>query len=83
MKLAAPFNSTFSFVSSNELFWHLNNFVDHHGKGFDQNRFFIGVGYNINPKLTTEIGYMNLLQRRFNAANFRANIASINFYVNL
>lgn len=27
--------------------------------GFDQNRVFVGVGYNVDDNIRTEIGYMN------------------------
>ncbi len=85
LKIAIPFKShpNFSLVSSDELFWHKNNFIGKNGKGFDQNRFFVGIGYQFNPKISTEIGYMNQYIRRFGIPNFLNNILSINMYANL
>lgn len=73
----------YSFVSSDEVFIHKNNFVGRNSSGFDQNRFFIGIAYRFNPKLTTEFGYMNQYIRRFGVPNFLTNIASINFFLSL
>ena len=55
IKLSIPFKNhpKLSFVSSEELFWHKNNYIGKNGKGFDQNRFFIGLGYKVNSKITT------------------------------
>jgi hypothetical protein len=85
LKISVPLRAykNFSFVSSDELFWHKNNFIGRNSTGFDQNRFFIGLGYRINPKITTEFGYMNQYIRRFGVPNFLANIASVNFFLSL
>lgn len=86
VKLVIPLkkSSKWSVVSSEEFFWNKNNYtVDGEGKGFDQNRVFIGLGYKISSKITSEIGYMNQYIRRTNSPNFCSNILSINFYVNL
>lgn len=81
IKISIPwsFDSKFSVVSSNELFWHKNNFVGTNSSGFDQNRLFLGLGYKVNPIVTTEFGYMNQYIRRFGVPNFLANILSVNF----
>ena len=85
IKISVPLKqyANFSFVTSDELFLHKNNFVGTNSSGFDQNRFFIGLGYKINPKATTEIGYMNQYIRRFGVPNFLTNIVSINFLLSL
>jgi hypothetical protein len=85
IKLSIPWKpeSKLSFVGSNELFWHKNNFVGRNTRGFDQNRLFVGFGYKINPALTTECGYMNQYIRRSGVPNFLANIVSINFFATL
>lgn len=85
IKISIPWhsNSKVSVVSSDELFWHKNNFIGRNSSGFDQNRIFMGFGYKINPAITTEIGYMNQYVRRFNVPNFLANILSINVFLNL
>jgi hypothetical protein len=85
LKISIPLNhyKKFSFVSSNELFWHKNNFIGRNSSGFDQNRLFIGFGYQINPQIITEIGYMNQYIRRFGVPNFLSNIISVNFFLSL
>jgi len=72
----------FSLVSYDELFWHKNDFVGRNGQGFDQNRFFLGIGYQFNDKITMEMGYMNQYIRRFDVPDFLTNILSINVFVN-
>ncbi len=84
-KLIVPLKmiSKVSFVSTEELFWHQNNFAGRNTKGFDQNRFFIGLGYQLYPKTTTEIGYMNQYIRRVGNPNFCSNILAVNLIINL
>lgn len=72
-----------SVVSSDELFLHKNNFVGKNSRGFDQNRFFIGMAYTFNQTLTTEMGYMNQYIRRFGVPNFNADILAVNFILSL
>lgn len=83
LSLPLPTYTQFSLVSSDELFWHKNNFVGKNSQGFDQNRFFIGFGYKFNPQVTTEVGYMNQSIRRFGVPNFLANILSVSFFLSL
>ncbi|WP_052403266.1 DUF2490 domain-containing protein [Legionella massiliensis] len=85
-KLVIPLrtHSKWSLVSSEELFWNKNNFnADGEGQGFDQNRVFVGLGYKITSKITSEIGYMDQYIRRIRSPYFNSNILSINFYVSL
>ncbi len=84
VKIIRPLESAphYSFVSSDEVFWHKNNFIGKNGKGFDQNRFFIGFGYQFSQIFSTEIGYMNQYIRRFGVPNFFTNILSANFFMN-
>lgn len=84
IKISVPFKhfNKMSFVTSDEVFFHKNNFVGTNSSGFDQNRYFVGVGYKINPSLNTEIGYMNQYIRRFGVPDFLANIVSLNFFLN-
>jgi len=83
-KIAIPLkaNSKLSFVSFDEIFWHKNDYIGRNGRGFDQNRVFIGLGYTINSNATTEIGYMNQFIRRFGVPNFLSNVVSVNFFLN-
>jgi hypothetical protein len=85
IKISAPLknHAKLSFVTSDEVFLHKNNFVGTNSRGFDQNRFFIGCGYKLSPIATTEIGYMNQYIRRFGVPNFLTNIISINFFLSL
>ncbi|KTD29900.1 Protein of uncharacterised function (DUF2490) [Legionella israelensis] len=85
VKLIKPLEiaPNYSIVSSDEIFWHKNNFIGRNGQGFDQNRFFIGFAYQFSPVLSTEVGYMNQYIRRFGAPNFLTNILSVNFFINL
>lgn len=73
----------FSLVSSDEVFWHKNNFVGRNNRGFDQNRFFAGLGYKITPMVNTEIGYLNQYIRRVGAPNFLSNNVSVSFLLTL
>jgi hypothetical protein len=84
-KIVVPLkiDSNFSFVSTDELFWHKNNFIGRNSRGFDQNRFFIGFGYQLYPKVTIEIGYMNQYIRRVGVPNFCSNILAANLLINL
>ncbi|MFC3907497.1 DUF2490 domain-containing protein [Legionella dresdenensis] len=84
LKIAIPIKNhpDFRLVGSDEIFWHTNNFIGRNGKGFDQNRLFAGIGYQFNPTISTEIGYMNQYIRRLGIPNFLNNILSINFFIN-
>ncbi|TAL59808.1 MAG: DUF2490 domain-containing protein [Legionella sp.] len=84
-KVGIPLNHSpkWSLVSSEEVFIHKNNFNGPNSKGFDQNRFFIGIGYEFTPNLITEIGYMNQYIQRVGIPNFLANIASFNLFLSL
>lgn len=84
IKFSVPFKhfNKMSFVTSDELFIHKNNFVGRNSRGFDQNRYFVGIGYKINPVINTEIGYMNQYIRRVGVPDFLANIFSLNFSLN-
>ncbi|CAH1195783.1 conserved exported hypothetical protein [Candidatus Nitrotoga sp. BS] len=78
--IAAP---SYSIVASDEYFLNLNNVDWGPRKGFDQNRAFIGVGYNLSSKIKTEIGYMNqYINRPLTSINRNDHILSINFYFN-
>lgn len=84
LKLTVPFADypLWYFASSDEVFWHDNNFIGAEWTGIDQNRFFIGLGYKFSANTAMEIGYMNQYIRRIDVPNFLSNIASINLYLN-
>jgi hypothetical protein len=47
---------------------------------FDQNRFFVGVGYQFTSALNAQIGYLNVFQQLPAYSTFR-NIDAIRLYV--
>ena len=85
VKLAVPMPSispNLSFVVQDEIF--VNMTTPHQGwitSGYDQNRFFTGLAYKINPIATAEIGYMN--QHINRPYNLRADQMMHNLVVNL
>lgn len=85
VKVFAPLknNGKLALVSSDEVFFHINNFVGKDSRGFDQNRFFVGLGYKVSSFAITEIGYMNQYIRRFGVPNFAADILAVNVYLSL
>lgn len=84
VKLSSPLaaHPKFSLVMYDEWFWHKNDFIGRNGQGFDQNRFFVGIGYQFNKSTSLEVGYLNQYIRRFGVPNFLANALSIALYVN-
>ncbi len=83
-KLTVPleFAPDFMWVAYNEVFVDLNKTDWKPANGFDQNRFFTGLGYRFTPNIHTEIGYMNQFIRRKNNPDFVNHNLSVNFYLN-
>lgn len=83
-KIVSPFTKQpqFSVVGSDEVFWHHNNFVGQRNQGLDQNRFFMGIGYKINPTISTELGYLNQYIHRRGVPNFLSNNISTTLLFN-
>lgn len=81
VKMVSPFTHKpqFAFVGSDEVFVHHNKNI----QGFDQNRFFVGIAYTINPTITTEIGYLNQYINRHTNDHFQSNNLSTSFLFNL
>lgn len=52
----------------NELFLNFGGEVIYNT--FDQNRFFAGLGYQINPKLNVQLGYLNVFQQLSSGNNY-------------
>jgi hypothetical protein len=51
---------------------------------FDQNRFFVGFGYQVNGTNQLQIGYMNLFQQLSSGNNYRmVHVARIFYFHNL
>lgn len=63
---------------NNEL--HINFGKEITNNYFDQNRLFLGVGYQFTPQVNAHIGYMKVFQQLPAAATFR-NIDSIRLFV--
>jgi hypothetical protein len=71
----------FSYVIQDEAFVSLNDTDWVPRRGFDQNRFFTGLGYAFTPQITGEVGYMNqYIIRR--GANYMGHILSVNLLMN-
>lgn len=50
---------------------------------FDQNRLFIGIKQNINPKLSYDLGYMNVYQQKYSGYQYDMNhTIRLFFYLN-
>ena len=83
LKMTSPISKRFklNIVGSNEIFWHLNNFFGQNNNGFDQNRFFIGLGFKIDALANVELGYLNQFIYRRQAPNFWSNNLSTTLFL--
>ncbi|PWT98618.1 MAG: DUF2490 domain-containing protein [Bacteroidetes bacterium] len=70
--------NSLAFVVNDEL--HVNFGKEIVYNYFDQNRFFLGFAYYINPLLNVQLGYMNLFQQ-LAAGNKYKNINAIRLFV--
>jgi hypothetical protein len=75
-KAVAP-NTPFLFIN-NELMVNFGSEVVNNY--FDQNRFFVGVGYQFTPALNAQVGYLNVFQQ-LPAYNTFRNIDAIRIFV--
>ncbi len=84
VKLSVPLNFApdFSLVGWDEVFVRINKADWSGGDGFDQNRLFVGLGYNFNKETRTEVGYMNQYIRRAEAPDRISHVLSVNLYLN-
>ncbi len=72
MKGTTYSTNTIYFISFDEFFLNSgSNVTGHHV--FDQNRLFLGFGYNITNDITFETGYFNQLQQHTRDTNFDMN----------
>lgn len=83
IKFEYPFNKEWSCIFSEEIIFNLNNASWGPYAGIDQNRVFIGFGYNFNPIFKTEIGYMNQWVDKNLKSDFIDHQLSMNFIVNV
>ncbi|HYE55231.1 MAG TPA: DUF2490 domain-containing protein [Chitinophagaceae bacterium] len=68
---------TLSFIANDEL--HINFGKEIVYNYFDQNRFFIGLGYHLNARDQLQFGYMNLFQQLGSGNQYR-NIHAVRVY---
>ena len=70
---------TFSAVLNDEIFVNFPNSNNTTYLPFDQNRFFVGLAYNIDSHSNIQFGYMNIFQQLSVGTKFR-NIDAIRFF---
>lgn len=71
----------FSYIIQDEAFVSLNETDWVPRRGFDQNRFFTGLGYAFNKNISAEVGYMNqYIIRR--GANYMGHNLVVNLFLN-
>jgi hypothetical protein len=70
---------TFSGIITDEIFFNFRNPNNPTYFPFDQNRFFVGLSYNINAHSNFQFGYMNVYQQLVEDIKFR-NIDSIRLF---
>ncbi len=72
----------FSFILSDELFVNFGKQILYNY--FDQNRFFAGFSYQLNPHDNLQLGYMNLFQQLSKGSDFRSlQVARIYYLHNI
>lgn len=79
-KYSHPLNDKYSLIASEEFFVNTNTVNWGPVSGFDQNRGFVGVGYKINDKFKTEVGYLNQYMNRSSNYDRMAHILSVTLY---
>ncbi|MCY1064487.1 DUF2490 domain-containing protein [Nannocystis sp. RBIL2] len=65
-----------------EFFFHLNETAFTTERGFDQNRAFVGIGYDTKP-VRVEVGYINQYVRRFHDPDQLNHVFALNFIIKL
>lgn len=82
-RLAYPlsFAPGFMLVGWEEYFVNINS-TGPYKAGFDQNRVFVGVGYNLDENIRTEVGYMNQYINRDATADLMTHVLSLNLFLN-
>ncbi len=74
--------NTFSLVISDDV--HFNFGKEIVNNVFDQNRFFVGVGYYLNSSDYFQLGYMNVFQQQTQAGLYKSsNVIRTTFFQNL
>jgi hypothetical protein len=78
-----PLDKSWSLVASNEAFFNLNTVDWGPVAGFDQNRLFLGVSYQLNTTFHTEVGYMNQYIDRDLSYDRVFHLVQVNFVVDI
>ena len=81
--LQSPFMSSpnFSLLLSEELFINLNDTEWGERSGFDENRLFLGISYQMNPATSFQIGYQNQLIDNYLATDQMNHLAMLGMIV--
>ncbi|MGZ8191528.1 MAG: DUF2490 domain-containing protein [Methylococcaceae bacterium] len=82
ISIPMPFAPGFSLVGSDEFFVNINDTDWGAADGFDQNRVFAGIGYDVNKNIKSELGYMNQYINKAYSPNLMDHILSVNLYLN-
>ncbi|MEE9355234.1 MAG: DUF2490 domain-containing protein [Methylococcaceae bacterium] len=77
-----PIAANFSFVVWDEIFVDINLPAWKASNGFDQNRVFAGIGYQFDPHVRMEIGYVNQYISKPTGDDAMNHIISVNMYLN-
>jgi hypothetical protein len=81
-RLAYTISDTpFMLIAWDELFIHLNRTNYPSRPGVDQNRAFVGAGYQASAALRAELGYMNLFVRRYTDPNQINHVLLLSLYL--
>lgn len=83
LKYIYPLSKDWSIVFSDEIFWNLNTVSWGPVAGFDQNRVFIGPGYQINQDSRIEFGYLNNYTNKDLNDDLNMHMVAINLYYNV
>lgn len=78
-----PFTKGIFGVVQNELFFNVGDNDNVNDKVFDQNRFYLAMGYRLCKKMDVELGYMNQYVNGRGNASINNNIIQIASYLRL
>lgn len=82
-KLAYPLTPRWSLIGWDELFINANTVDWGPVAGFDQNRVFVGFGYQFDATFRTEIGYLNQYINRDLVYDRDFDLVSVNLYIDV
>lgn len=83
IKFVYPLILDWSLVGSEEIMFNLNSVKWGPTTGFDQNRVFVGAGYNFDTVFRTEFGYMNQYVNNNLNSDFIDHQLSLNLFINV